>query len=67
MFREDRLVPKNGYEIFENQKIMLDLKRDNVSYDDHPGYKYCSKNTWTYVCPNSPYGTAQGWEIASGN
>ena len=28
---------------FENQKIILDLKRDNVSYHDHPGYKYCPK------------------------
>ena len=31
------------------------------------GYKYCSKNTYTYVCPNSPYGKDQGWDIASGN
>lgn len=34
---------------FENQKIMLDLERDNVSFDDHPGYKYCPKEKVDFI------------------
>lgn len=31
------------WEKFEAQKVLFDLERDNVSFDDHPGYKYCLK------------------------
>ena len=39
---------------FNDYEIMFDLKRDNVSYTNHPGYKYCPKEQldFTYVKEN---------------
>lgn len=37
------------WEKFEDQKIILDLKRDHISYDDHPGYKYCPKEKVSFI------------------
>lgn len=36
---------------FGKQKIMLDLAKDNVSFYDHPGYRYCPKENvdFTYL------------------
>lgn len=32
------------WEEFEKQKTLFDLERDNVTFDDHPAYKYCMKD-----------------------
>ena len=37
---------------FDKQKIMLDLERDKVSFDDHPGYKYCPEEMVDFVYLN---------------
>lgn len=34
---------------FDNQKKFLDLERDNISFDDHPGYKYCPKEKVGFI------------------
>ncbi|MCC5912415.1 MAG: MBL fold metallo-hydrolase [Clostridiaceae bacterium] len=31
------------WEKFESYKKIFDLEKDHVSFDDHPGYKYCTK------------------------
>ncbi|NLW41332.1 MAG: MBL fold metallo-hydrolase [Tissierellia bacterium] len=34
---------------FDDYKILFDLERDNISIDDHPGYKYCPKETVEFI------------------
>lgn len=40
---------------FEKQRILFDLERDDVSFDSHPGYKYCPKEKvdFTYLSEGS--------------
>lgn len=45
----NRMTGIKYWKEFEDQKIILDLKRDNVSFDDHPGYKYCPKEKVDFV------------------
>ena len=32
-----------------NYKVLFDLDKDNISFDDHPGYKYCPKEPIDFV------------------
>ncbi len=34
---------------FEEYKILFDLEKDNISFDDHPGYKYCLKEPIDFI------------------
>lgn len=34
---------------FEEYKILFDLEKDNIYFDDHPGYKYCLKEPIDFV------------------
>ncbi len=34
---------KKYWEKFKDYARMFDLEKDNISFDDHPGYKYCPK------------------------
>lgn len=34
---------------FDDYKILFDLERDNISIDDHPGYKYCPDKAIDFI------------------
>lgn len=40
---------KSYWNKFEKYKVMFDLEKDNISFDDHPGYKYCPKETIDFI------------------
>jgi len=37
------MTKKSYWESFENRALMMDLEKDGVGFNDHPGYKYCPK------------------------
>ncbi|HHV27880.1 MBL fold metallo-hydrolase [Anaerosalibacter bizertensis] len=37
------------WENFNELKKEFDLEKDNISFDDHPGYKYCPKNPIDFI------------------
>jgi len=34
---------------FEEYAVMFDLAKDNIAFDDHPGYKYCPKEKIEFI------------------
>lgn len=43
------MAKKEYWERFEEYKIMFGLEQDNISFDDHPGYKYCPKEPIEFI------------------
>lgn len=37
------------WENFEKRKVYFDLEKDNVSYSNHPGYKYCPREKMNFT------------------
>ena len=37
------------WENFNELKKVFDLEKDNISFDDHPGYKYCPKESIDFI------------------
>lgn len=37
------------WEKFEEYGVMFDLEKDDISFDDHPGYKYCPKEKIDFI------------------
>lgn len=43
-------MSKSSYwEVFNEYKILFDLEKDNLSFQDHPGYKYCPKEDIDFI------------------
>ncbi|MDR5658688.1 MBL fold metallo-hydrolase [Serpentinicella sp. ANB-PHB4] len=40
----NEMTTNQYWERFNDYKVMFDLEKDNVSFDNHPGYLYCPKD-----------------------
>lgn len=45
----NQMAKKEYWEKFEEYKKIFDLDKDNVNFDDHPGYKYCPKEPIDFI------------------
>ncbi len=39
----NKMIDKKYWDKFKEYGKIFDLERDNIAFDDHPGYKYCPK------------------------
>ncbi len=45
----NQMTKMEYWERFNEFKIIFDLEKDEVSFEDHPGYKYCLREPISYV------------------
>lgn len=45
----NKMSGQSYWDNFETYKTMFDLKKDNISFNDHPGYKYCPKEPIDFI------------------
>lgn len=45
----NEMTTQEYWQRFEEYKIEFDLEKDQISYDDHPGYKYCPKEPVEFI------------------
>ncbi|SDX13485.1 MBL fold metallo-hydrolase [Tepidimicrobium xylanilyticum] len=45
----NEMTKEEYWKRFDDYKILFDLERDNISIDDHPGYKYCPKKPIDFI------------------
>lgn len=45
----NKMTTTEYWENFEKRKVCFDLEKDNVSYSNHPGYKYCPREKMNFT------------------
>ncbi|MGG7162768.1 MBL fold metallo-hydrolase [Clostridium ihumii] len=45
----NKMTTIDYWENFEKRKVCFDLEKDNVSYSNHPGYKYCPREKMNFT------------------
>ena len=45
----NQMTGEKYWKRLEEYKILFDLEKDNISFDNHPGYKYCPKEPIEFV------------------
>ena len=45
----NKMTTIDYWENFEKWKVCFDLEKDNVSYSNHPGYKYCPREKMNFT------------------